>query len=87
MNYLVDVDHNIMAALLTGSDCERVSRCAVYAVGGTDGDMLWNGNVENGNGGRECEEDEGTDCEDGGSGTDWLRWIECDMLCVLSVYG
>ena len=32
-----------------------------------------------------CEEDEGTDCEDGGSGTDWYRWIEYDMLCVLCV--
>ena len=39
---------------------------------GTD-DMLWNGSAENGNGRRKCEEDEGTNCEDGDSGTDWRR--------------
>jgi len=33
----------------------------------------------------ECEEDEGTGCEDGDSDTDWYRQIESDMLCVLSV--
>jgi hypothetical protein len=45
--------------------------CISNAVDGTDGDMLWNGSAENGNGRRKCEEDEGTDCEDGDSGTDW----------------
>ena len=29
--------------------------------------------------------DEGTDCEDGDSDTDWYRQIECDKLCVLSI--
>ena len=35
-------------------------------VDGTDGDMLWNGSEEEGNVRSECEDDEGTDCEDGG---------------------
>jgi len=33
----------------------------------------------------ECQTDEGTDCEDGHSATDWQRYAESDMLCVLSV--
>jgi hypothetical protein len=40
------------------------------AVDGTDGDILWNGSEEGGYGGSECEEDEGTDCEDGDADTD-----------------
>jgi hypothetical protein len=35
---------------------------------GTD-DMLWNGSEEDGNVRSECEEDEGTNYEDGGSDT------------------
>ena len=31
------------------------------------------------------EDDESTNCEDGDSDTDWSRYIESDMLCVLSV--
>jgi hypothetical protein len=30
-----------------------------------------------------CEEVEGANCEYRDSDTDWERWIECDMLCVL----
>jgi len=41
---------------------------------GTDDNMLWNSSeeecVRN-----ECEEDEGTDCEDGDSDTDWLKVV------------
>jgi len=37
------------------------------ASDGTDGDMLWNGNVEDGNVRSECEGDERTECEDGDS--------------------
>jgi hypothetical protein len=42
------------------------------AVNGTDGDILWNGSEEGGYGASECEceEDEGTDCEDGDVDTD-----------------
>ena len=40
------------------------------AVDGTDDDMWWNGSEEDGIGRSECEEDEGTDCEDGDSDTD-----------------
>ena len=36
-----------------------------------DGSMLRNGNEEGGNVRSECEGDEGTDCEDGDSDTDW----------------
>jgi hypothetical protein len=34
-------------------------------------DVLWNGSAEKGNAKTECEEDEGTECEDGDSDTDW----------------
>jgi hypothetical protein len=44
--------------------------CISNAVDGTDDDMLWNDSEEDGNVGSECEEDEGTDCEDGDSDTD-----------------
>ena len=37
----------------------------------TDDDMLWNDCEEDGNVTSECEEDEGTECEDGDSDTDW----------------
>jgi hypothetical protein len=40
-------------------------------VDGTDDDMLWNDSEENGDIRSECEEDGGTDCEDGNSDTDW----------------
>ena len=33
----------------------------------------------------ECEEDEGTDYEDGDSDTDWCRWRESDIPSVLNV--
>jgi len=33
-------------------------------------DILWKDSEEDGNAGSECEEDEGTECEDGGSDTD-----------------
>jgi len=36
-------------------------------------DVLWNGSEEDGHVRSECEEDEGTDCEDGDSDTDWYR--------------
>ena len=45
--------------------------CISNAVDGNDDDMLWNGSEEEGNVRSECEDDEGTDCEDGGSDTEW----------------
>jgi hypothetical protein len=46
-------------------------KCSISnVVDGTE-DKLWNGNKKDGNVRSECEEDEGTDCEDGGSDTDW----------------
>ena len=35
--------------------------------------MLWNGSEKDGNVRSEREEDEGTDCDDGGSDTEWYR--------------
>jgi hypothetical protein len=37
----------------------------------SDDDLLWNGIKEDGHVRSKCEEDEGTDCEDGDSDTDW----------------
>jgi hypothetical protein len=44
--------------------------CISSAVDGTD-DTLRKGSEEDGNVRSECEEDEGTNCEDGESGTNW----------------
>jgi hypothetical protein len=52
-----------------------VVRSAVCAVDGTDDDMLWNGSEEFGGVRSACEEDEGNDCEDRDSDTDWCREI------------
>ena len=41
------------------------------AVDGTDDAVLWNDIEEDGNIRNECEEDEGTNCEDEDSDTDW----------------
>ena len=41
------------------------------AVDKTDDDLLWNGREEDWNVRIQCGEDENTDCEDGGSDTDW----------------
>ena len=45
--------------------------------------ILCNGSEEDGNVRSECEEDEDTNCEDGDSDTDWQRYTECDMFCVI----
>ena len=42
---------------------------------GTDNNMLWHSNGEEGNVMSECEEDEETDCEDRDSDTDWLKVV------------
>jgi len=70
MYYLVTVDHNSMAVHLTGSECEVLS--AVLWMGLM---IYWGmlGSEGNGNVRSECEEDEGTDCEDGESDTEWYR--------------
>ena len=47
--------------------------CVLNAVGGTDDDMLWNGSEEDGDVRSECDEGEGTECEDGDSDTEWYR--------------
>ena len=47
--------------------------CKSSEVDETDEDMLWNDSEEHGNVMCEFEEDEGIDCEDGDSGTDWYR--------------
>jgi len=50
---------------------------------GTDDDMLWNSSEEEGNVRNECEEDEGTDCEDGDSDSDWLKVVRIwHVLCI-----
>jgi len=72
MYYLVSVDHNHMAARFTRSKSEGFWECYIpSAVDDTDDDMLRNGSEENRNVRSEYEEDEGTDCEDGDSDTDW----------------
>jgi hypothetical protein len=74
MYYLVGADHNSMAVHLTRSVvCERVYRSAVRptAVDGTDDNMLWNGSEEDGSVRSVRKKDEGTDCDDEESDTEW----------------
>ena len=47
--------------------------CVSTAVDGTDDELLWNDSEEDGIVRSECEGDEGTDCEDGHSDSDWKR--------------
>ena len=56
------------------------------AMGETGGGMFWSGSEEDGSVRSECEEDEGTDCEDGdGTPNGKGRWnLTC--LVVLSVW-
>jgi hypothetical protein len=48
--------------------------CVSNAMDETEDDMLWSDH-EDGNIRTECEEDEGTDCEDGDIDTDWKSQI------------
>jgi len=45
--------------------------CISNAVDVSDDDMLWNKSEEAGNVRSECEDDEGTGCDNGGHDTDW----------------
>jgi len=45
--------------------------CVYNEVDKTDDDMLWSGSEEVGDVRSESEENVGTNCEDGDSGTDW----------------
>jgi hypothetical protein len=45
--------------------------CISNGMEETDDDVLWNGSEQYGVVRSECEGDEGTDCEDGDSDTDW----------------
>jgi hypothetical protein len=71
-----------MAALLTRNDCEGSK-----GVDGTDDDddMLWNDCEEDGDVSILFEEDEGPNCVDGDSDTNWYWQIESGMVCVLGV--
>ena len=73
MYYLVSVDHDVMAVHLNPELIVKgFKKCHIFsAVDETDGDMLWNGGEEDGNVSSECDEDEGTVCDDRGSDTDW----------------
>jgi hypothetical protein len=48
-----------------------VKKCCISSAIDETDDMLWNMREEDGNVRSECEEDEGTDCADGDSDTDW----------------
>jgi hypothetical protein len=48
---------------VTVKDFKKI--CISNAVDEIDDGMLWNGSEKDGNVTSECEEDEGTDCEDG----------------------
>jgi hypothetical protein len=47
--------------------------CISNATDGSEDDGVWNDSEENGNVRSDGEEDEGTECEDADSDTDWER--------------
>ena len=50
---------------------------------GSDDDMLWNGSEEDGIVRSECEADEGTNCDNEDSDTDWWRiWHTVCAKCI-----
>jgi len=53
---------------VTVTSCKKC--CISGAVDESD-DMMWNGSEEDQDVRSECEEDEGTDCGNGASDTDW----------------
>jgi len=64
-HYSVSVDHNSMAAHLTRSDVKGFEKCCILnVVGRTGGGKLWNVSSE-------CEGEEGTDCDNGDSDSNW----------------
>jgi len=68
---LVNVDHNSMAVHLTRRECKGFPKCCISStVDKTDDDLMWNSSDDDGTVRIECEEDEGTNCEDGDSDTD-----------------
>jgi hypothetical protein len=71
MYYSTNVGHNGMAEFSPEVIVKGFKKnCISNVVDGTD-DVLWNCGEEDGNVRIEREEDEGTDCEDGDSDTDW----------------
>jgi hypothetical protein len=46
-------------------------KCCIFNEADKTDDIPWNGSEEDWKFRSECEEDEGTDCEDGDSDTDW----------------
>jgi len=46
-------------------------KCFVFSAVDETDNVLWNGSEEDGNVRSECEEDRGTDCEDGDSDMGW----------------
>jgi len=58
-----------MSSAVIVKGCKKC--CISNALDETEFDMLWNGSAEDGDVRCGGQEDEGTDCEDGQSGTDW----------------
>ena len=61
--------HRSTSPEVTVKGCQKC--CISNPADETDNDMLQKGSAEDGNIRSECEEDEGTVCEDGDSDTDW----------------
>jgi hypothetical protein len=59
-----------MALHLSRNDLKGFKKCCISTALDKI-DMSWNGSEVDGDVTSECEEDAGTDCEDGDSGTVW----------------
>ena len=68
---LANVDNNGMAAISPEVIVKDFKKCCISSAVDENDDMLWNSSEDNGDVRSECEEDEGTDCENGASDTGW----------------
>jgi hypothetical protein len=73
------VDHISISQKVT----ENFEKCSISnVVDGTNDDLSSYDSEEDGDVRSECEEDQGSDCEDEDSDTDWLRYTEFDIMCM-----
>ena len=71
MYYLLHIDDKSMAAHSPEVIVKVFKKCHISNTMDETDDALWNDNEEDGVVRSECEEDEGTDCEDGDSDIVW----------------
>jgi hypothetical protein len=71
MYYLIHNDNNSLAAHSPEVIVKVFKKCHISNTMDKTDDMLWNDKEEDGDIRSECQQDEGNECEDEDSATDW----------------